>query len=430
MRSPRLLAADGNGAPAPAQADGKEEKQGPFEKYSVQTRIAIFMTAWYVCSGGTLFGNKHIMATLHADPSTLALSQMTMTAAFGALKMYGPWLTGVGPVQPSPLSSQPLRSFVLDMAAVGLMRFATVMLGLLSLKYVAVSFTETIKSSAPFFTVVIARFMLKERTSPQVALSLVPVVAGLALCSATELSFNYIGFWAAVRATPPARPPLAVRAAAAHPATLAQVLNNCIDCLQNVFSKKLLSTHYNYVNLQFYTSAAALVVQLPLMLYNNLGRWMAEGSTLSLELAFSLLVNGLFFHMQARRRNSGAILRNSFLTRVFFHMQSVMAYAVMGLISPVTQSVANTLKRALLIWLSILYFGNPVTWLSALGTAVCIAGVFAYNHARRHYPWRPSPNEKEPSSLPPSPRREGEEMRALLPHHHGGAASTNGPANV
>ena len=111
-------------------------------------------------------------------------------------------------------------------------------------------------------------------------------------------------------------------------------------------------------------------------------------------------------------------------------MQSVMAYAVMGLISPVTQSVANTLKRALLIWLSILYFGNPVTWLSALGTAVCIAGVFAYNHARRHYPWRPSPNEKEPSSLPPSPRREGEEMRALMPHHHGGAASTNGPANV
>ena len=137
------------------------------------------------------------------------------------------------------------------------------------------------------------------------------------------------------------------------------MLNNRIERPQNVFSKKLLSTHYNYVNLQFYTSAAALMVQLPLMLYNNLGRWMAEGSTLSLELAFSLLVNGLFFHMQARRRNSGAILRNSFLTRVFFHMQSVMAYAVMGLISPVTQSVANTLKRALLIWLSIALLWQP-----------------------------------------------------------------------
>ena len=63
-------------------------------------------------------------------------------------------------------------------------------------------------------------------------------------------------------------------------------------------------------------------------------------------------------------------------------------YAVMGLISPVSQSVANTLKRALLIWLSILHFGNEVTWLSAFGTAACVGGVFAYNHARRVYPYR------------------------------------------
>ena len=68
-----------------------------------------------------------------------------------------------------------------------------------------------------------------------------------------------------------------------------------------------------------------------------------------------------------------------------------MAYAVMGLISPVSQSVANTLKRALLIWLSVLYFGNAVTWLSGLGTAVCIGGVFSYNHARRVYPYKPPP---------------------------------------
>ena len=77
--------------------------------------------------------------------------------------------------------------------------------------------------------------------------------------------------------------------------------------------------------------------------------------------------------------------------QVCFHLQSVMAYAVMGLISPVTQSVANTLKRALLIWLSILYFGNPVTAMSALGTAVCIGGVFAYNYARRLEASSPSP---------------------------------------
>jgi hypothetical protein len=39
-------------------------------------------------------------------------------------------------------------------------RFATVILGLVALNYVAVSFTETIKSSAPLFTVLISRCIL------------------------------------------------------------------------------------------------------------------------------------------------------------------------------------------------------------------------------------------------------------------------------
>ena len=44
-------------------------------------------------------------------------------------------------------------------------------------------------------------------------------------------------------------------------------------------------------------------------------------------------------------------------------------------------SVANTGKRALLIWLSVLLFGNPVTFLSGLGTLVVIIGVLVYNKA-------------------------------------------------
>lgn len=315
---------------------------------SLHTKTAIYMALWYACSGCTLFGNKYILSSLHADPNQLAMSQMVSTAFFGALKMYGPYITGMGPAQTSPLATQPWRKFAFDMAIVGIMRFFTVMLGLVSLKYVAVSFTETVKASAPFFTVLFARLILKEYTSAMVNVSLLPVVGGLALCSATELSYTSLGFFAAVA-------------------------NNCIDCIQNVFSKKLLSTHYNFVNLQFYTSAAALAVQLPLMLYINSGLFFgaggaggAEEDSLSLELLVALFVNG-----------------------IFFHLQSVLAYAVMGLISPVTQSVANTVKRGLLIWLSILYFRNPVTGYSALGTAICVSGVFAYNYARRHYPYRP-----------------------------------------
>lgn len=46
---------------------------------------------------------------------------------------------------------------------------------MVSLSHVAVSFTETIKSSAPLFTVVFARLILREHTPWQVQLALVPV---------------------------------------------------------------------------------------------------------------------------------------------------------------------------------------------------------------------------------------------------------------
>ena len=51
-------------------------------------------------------------------------------------------------------------SFYRHMVIVGGMRYATVLLGLIALNYVAVSFTETVKSSAPAFTVVISRLLL------------------------------------------------------------------------------------------------------------------------------------------------------------------------------------------------------------------------------------------------------------------------------
>ena len=66
--------------------------------------------------------------------------------------------------------------------------------GLVALEYVAVSFTETVKSSAPIFTVLITRVVIGETTSLIVNLSLIPIMGGLALASMTELSFHILGF--------------------------------------------------------------------------------------------------------------------------------------------------------------------------------------------------------------------------------------------
>mgnify|MGYP001353909336 FL=1 len=57
------------------------------------------------------------------------------------------------------LSTKP-PGFYKNMVVVGGLRFATVLLGLIALNYVAVSFTETVKSSAPAFTVVMSKLIL------------------------------------------------------------------------------------------------------------------------------------------------------------------------------------------------------------------------------------------------------------------------------
>jgi len=51
------------------------------------------------------------------------------------------------------------------MIFIGAFRSVTIVLGLISLKYIAVSFVATIKSSSPLFTVVISRIVLGEKTS-------------------------------------------------------------------------------------------------------------------------------------------------------------------------------------------------------------------------------------------------------------------------
>ncbi|KAJ8926720.1 hypothetical protein NQ314_020836 [Rhamnusium bicolor] len=256
---------------------------------------------------------------------------MLMTATCGFIQLYFP----CGMYKPSQRLSKP-PGFYRHMVLVGCFRFLTVVLGLVALNYVAVSFTETIKSSAPLFTVLISRCLLGEQTGLYVNLSLLPVMSGLALCSINEVSFELIGFMAAMA-------------------------TNVTECVQNVYSKMLISGDkfkYTPAELQFYTSVASIVVQIPttLLLVD-----ISSSERLGFKLIFCFVLNG-----------------------IFFHFQSITAYVLMDYISPVTHSVANTAKRAFLIWLSVLMFGNPITILSGLGTITVIAGVFLYIKAQEY----------------------------------------------
>ncbi len=168
-------------------------------------------------------------------------------------------------------------------------RYSTILLGLIALWYTSVSFAETVKSSAPVFTVFISLFVLGEKTSLLVNLSLIPVMSGLVLCSAYEISFTLIGF-------------------------LCSLATNLSECLQNVFSKKLLNIErYEPTQLQFYTSFSSLIIQIPCIL---------------------ILVDlSQFFHSICTEKN---LLLTYILAGISFHCQSLTEYTLLSYISPVT----------------------------------------------------------------------------------------------
>ena len=110
-----------------------------------------YLALWYLFSGLTLFLNKYILMTLEGDATLLGTCQMLLTLGCGYAQVV---MERKGGVTKKP------NSFYRHMVIVGGMRYATVLLGLIALNYVAVSFTETVKSSAPAFTVIISRLLL------------------------------------------------------------------------------------------------------------------------------------------------------------------------------------------------------------------------------------------------------------------------------
>ena len=306
----------------------------PLPRPTAPTHIVVaWLTAWYFCSMVTLFANKTILTTYKVPVHALGIGQMLTTCALGAVKVYygskerqATSSLSMASSEASKVAKERRRmSFLRNLCLVGLMRAATVVLGLVSLQHVAASFVEAIKASAPLFTVIFAWFIRGEKTSGPVMASLIPVMLGLLITSGTELSFDTVGFCAALA-------------------------TNCVDCIQNVFSKSLMET-LTPIELQFYTSAAAAILQLPLVLYYHGSElFNAPPHLVSPELFPPPLSSSpIALSPFSRFLAEPGITLVVFFACCFYHLQSVAAYFCVNSVSPVTMSVANTLKRGILI---------------------------------------------------------------------------------
>lgn len=300
--------------------------------------VLLLLVLWYFFSALTLFTNKYIVSFRKADPTVIGTEQMLVTSICGFIQLKKThWKRKDSSVLSNTSNSRNkyyrTAEFWRSVFVIAILRLFSIVMGLMALKQSAVSFVETVKSSSPIFTVFISKFLIGEVTGLWTKISLIPIMLGLALCSSFEINFSFFSF-------------------------LAAICTNFTECLQNVFSKLLLcSDRYKFTPLevQFFSSAASVIILVPICYFT------AEDTAQNYQIftLFMFVLNG-----------------------ICFHCQTLLAFTLMSYISPVTHSVCNTLKRAILIWVSVIIFQNQVGYMSAFGTFMVVFGVLLYNQSK------------------------------------------------
>uniref|UniRef100_A0A803KPF1 Sugar phosphate transporter domain-containing protein n=1 Tax=Chenopodium quinoa TaxID=63459 RepID=A0A803KPF1_CHEQI len=187
-----------------------------------------------------------------------------------------------------------------------------------------------------------------QRPNIWVVLTLVPIVGGVALASFTEASFNWLGFGSAMA-------------------------SNLTNQSRNVLSKKLMVKEeegLDNINLFSIITLICFVFLLPT----------------------AILIDGVkfspsYFQLAANQGlNIKELCVRALVAGLCFHTYQQVSYMILGMVSAVTHSVGNCLKRVVVIVSSVIFFRTPISPLNSFGTALALAGVFLYTRVKRLKP--------------------------------------------
>jgi solute carrier family 35 protein E1 len=223
--------------------------------------------------------------------------------------------------------------------------------GCASYNFSSISFMQIVKAAEPVVSVLCLTLLYGQRFSAGVWLSLVPIVAGVAVVSATEVNFAVAGF-------------------------LTAMLSNFAFVFRNIKSKEAQTDiGLGGINLYAWMSILGTAMLLPISLA-------MEGHSIG------AAVQGA----QAAFAGSGAVpflwlgKDTGFLAflltgGLFYHLYNQTSYMCLTGISPLTYSIANTVKRVVVILAGIAVFRNPIPPINAVASAVAIAGTWFYAQA-------------------------------------------------
>lgn len=218
----------------------------------------------------------------------------------------------------------------------------------ISFAAVAISLTHTVKTLEPAFNVLLSRLVLGEATPLPVTLTLLPIMAGVALASAGELSFNWTGF-------------------------ISAMLSNLTFGFRAVWGKAAMTKTLDSTAVYAYTTLISMIICVPIALT-------MEGGALAAGTAAAIAKVG-----------EQRFYTDLFLVGLLYHLYNQFAFNTLQRVSPVSHGVCNVVKRVVIIFSSVLFFNQVLTQQALIGTVIALVGTWMYTEASSRYKTKKAP---------------------------------------
>jgi len=327
--------------PGKAEAKPNEEVASGTD-YAAACKLPTFVLLWYFFNVQYNIENKRLLKVFSA---TWAVSWFQLFAGIPIAASI--WACGC--VKLPRVTRSDLGKLTVVAVAFSVGQMSTVA----SLSSVAVSFTHVVKALEPAVNAVASALILKQVFHPLVYATLAPVFVGVALASSSELSFTMYGFLTAMASN------------------FAFVLRNVLATKFGTLGDMGDSKVERKTNQLAVLTMMATLVSLPIAL-------LLPNGLLSCPAAWNAAME--------QGVSPGQLVYMMVSSGFYFFMYQLSSFWVLSQVSsPVTHSVLNTLKRVVVIVVSVVVLQNPVTLQAALGTALAVGGVLLYSLVKRHF---------------------------------------------
>jgi solute carrier family 35, member E1 len=307
------------------------------------TKLTIYLAVWYLGNIYYNIYNKKACIALGKNAHGHSNAHWALSAAqllVGVLFVLPLWLTGLRKAPELTLDNWK------ELTPVGVWASLAHAFSVMALGAGAVSFGQIVKAGEPVFAALTNAVLLKDIDHPLVYAALIPIIGGVGLASLKELSFT----WTAL---------------------IAASLANQAAAFKNVVSKGVMKKPWAKAmgpqNTYAVVTILALLATMPFVLF------------------FDLKDMAAVYDQVMKAGTGGDVVKYSLFSGLAFYLYNEASFLALERLNPVTHSVANTLKRVVIIVASCIVFKTPMTLLGGIGSAVAVGGTLLYSLAKKKY---------------------------------------------